>query len=160
MTTRRPLTVIAPNRTVRSQRLLAGLRQPGDERRRGDGGVWRPSTERNADEESNRPLDLVVRGVRLTDLPGHRAQDHTVLGWSVPDIRAAIAELRARGVTFRVYEGFGQDADGIWSPPGGGARGKLADDDSGVPEHLHAGEAARRGLLARQRVRVQAGRDG
>lgn len=60
--------------------------------------------------------------MRLTDLPGHRAQDHTVLGWSVPDIRAAVAELRAKGVTFRVYEGFGQDADGIWSPPGGGAR--------------------------------------
>ena len=60
--------------------------------------------------------------VRLTDLPGHAAADHTVLGWSVPGIRASVAELKARGVTFRIYEGFGQDEDGIWQPPGGGAQ--------------------------------------
>jgi catechol 2,3-dioxygenase-like lactoylglutathione lyase family enzyme len=60
--------------------------------------------------------------IRLTDLPEHVAAEHTVLGWSVTDIRAAVAELRAKGVTFRIYEGFGQDADGIWSPPGGGAQ--------------------------------------
>jgi predicted enzyme related to lactoylglutathione lyase len=60
--------------------------------------------------------------IRLTDLPGHTGAQHTVLGWGVADIAASAAELRAKGVTFRIYEGFGQDADGIWSPPGGGAR--------------------------------------
>lgn len=60
--------------------------------------------------------------IRLTDLPGHKGAEHTVLGWGVADIAASAAELRAKGVTFRIYEGFGQDADGIWSPPGGGAR--------------------------------------
>lgn len=60
--------------------------------------------------------------MRLTDLPGHQGQMHTVLGWNVPDIRAAVAELRGKGVTFTVYDGFGQDADGIWSPPGGGTQ--------------------------------------
>lgn len=60
--------------------------------------------------------------VRLTDLPGHVAGAHTVLGWNVSDIRGAVAELKAKGVTFRIYDGFGQDADGIWQPPGGGAR--------------------------------------
>jgi predicted enzyme related to lactoylglutathione lyase len=60
--------------------------------------------------------------IRLTDLPGHKGAEHTVLGWGVPDIAAAASELRAKGVTFRIYEGFGQDADGIWSPPGGGAK--------------------------------------
>ncbi len=60
--------------------------------------------------------------IRLTDLPGHKAADHTVLGWGVPDIQAAVAELKAKGVTFRIYDGFGQDADGVWTPPGGGAR--------------------------------------
>jgi catechol 2,3-dioxygenase-like lactoylglutathione lyase family enzyme len=59
--------------------------------------------------------------VRLTDLPGHEALGHTVLGWTVPDIHAAATELRGKGITFKVYDGFGQDADGIWSPPGGGA---------------------------------------
>ena len=60
--------------------------------------------------------------LRLSDLPGHQAMDHTVLGWAVADIGAAVAELRGRGVTFKIYEGFGQDADGIWSVPGGGAK--------------------------------------
>jgi predicted enzyme related to lactoylglutathione lyase len=60
--------------------------------------------------------------IRLTDLPGHKAAEHTVLGWAVPDIRAAVAELKAKGVTFRIYDGFGQDEAGIWQPPGGGAQ--------------------------------------
>lgn len=59
---------------------------------------------------------------RLTDFPRHSAQPHTVLGWEVADIRAATGGLRDKGVTFTVYDGFGQDADGIWSAPGGGAR--------------------------------------
>jgi predicted enzyme related to lactoylglutathione lyase len=57
--------------------------------------------------------------MRLTDLPGHAALAHTVLGWNVPDIRSAAGELRSRGVTFKVYEGYGQDAEGIWAVPGG-----------------------------------------
>ena len=59
--------------------------------------------------------------IRLTDLPRHEAADHTVLGWSVPDIGAAVADLKVKGVTFRIYGGFGQDEHGVWSPPGGGA---------------------------------------
>ena len=71
--------------------------------------------------------------LRLTDLPGHRAMDHTVLGWAVADIAAAVAELRSKGVTFKVYEGFGQDADGVWSVPGGGAKvAWFADPDGNV----------------------------
>lgn len=60
--------------------------------------------------------------IRLTDLPGHQAAQHTVLGWGVADIRASVAELKAKGVTFRIYDGFGQDEAGVWTPPGGGAQ--------------------------------------
>jgi catechol 2,3-dioxygenase-like lactoylglutathione lyase family enzyme len=71
--------------------------------------------------------------LRLTDLPGHRALDHTVLGWTVPDIRAAVAELTAKGIVFKLYEGFGQDELGIWSAPGGGAQvAWFADPDGNV----------------------------
>lgn len=59
--------------------------------------------------------------IRLTDLPGHQAGDHTVLGWTVADIGAAIADLKARGITFRIYDGFGQDDRGVWRTPGGDA---------------------------------------
>lgn len=69
--------------------------------------------------------------VRLTDLPGHQAGAHTVLGWNVPDIRAAVAALRDRGITFKVYEGFGEDDDGIWEAPGGGAKVAWFSDPDG-----------------------------
>ena len=59
--------------------------------------------------------------LRLTTMQGFVGSGHTVLGWHVGDIRAAVQALRAKGVEFKVYEGFGQDADGIWQAPGGGA---------------------------------------
>jgi catechol 2,3-dioxygenase-like lactoylglutathione lyase family enzyme len=71
--------------------------------------------------------------LRLTDLPGHTGAGHTVLGWHVSDIRSAVKALRAKGVTFKTYEGFGQDADAIWSSPGGGsAVAWFADPDGNV----------------------------
>lgn len=39
--------------------------------------------------------------------------DATVVTWWVKDIRSAVRDLRAKGVEFEVYEGFGQDGDGI-----------------------------------------------
>jgi catechol 2,3-dioxygenase-like lactoylglutathione lyase family enzyme len=53
--------------------------------------------------------------MRLTDIKGHAPSPHTVLGWDVHDIRAAMADLRAKGIRFEIYEGFGQDEDGVWS---------------------------------------------
>lgn len=53
--------------------------------------------------------------LRLTDMADHAPGPHTVMGWEVPDIRAAMADLRAKGVSFEIYEGFGQDEDGVWS---------------------------------------------
>ncbi len=69
--------------------------------------------------------------IRLTDLPGHEPGPHTVLGWTVPDIRAAVADLKSRGITLRLYEGFGQDADGVWQAPGGGAKVAWFSDPDG-----------------------------
>lgn len=53
--------------------------------------------------------------LRLTDIKDHAPSPHTVLGWDVHDIRAAMADLRAKGIRFEIYEGFGQDEDGVWS---------------------------------------------
>ena len=67
-------------------------------------------------------FDLAGTTLRLTTVQGWQAGAHTVLGWAVPDIRAAIAALKAKGVEFLVYPGFGQDADGVWSAPGGAVK--------------------------------------
>ncbi|MFN3913275.1 VOC family protein [Hyphomonas sp.] len=62
-------------------------------------------------------FDLAGTTLRLTTVPGWTAGAHTVLGWAVPDLRAAMASLKAKGIEFLVYPGFGQDADGVWSAP-------------------------------------------
>jgi len=66
--------------------------------------------------------DLAGTMLRLTQVDGHQPGPHTVLGWMVSDIEGTIDALAAKGVTFAIYEGFGQDARGIWSDPGSGTR--------------------------------------
>ncbi|HXE06271.1 MAG TPA: VOC family protein [Acidobacteriaceae bacterium] len=46
----------------------------------------------------------------------------TILGWQVPDIDAAVANLTARGVQFLRYDFLEQSPDGVWTAPGNGAR--------------------------------------
>jgi catechol 2,3-dioxygenase-like lactoylglutathione lyase family enzyme len=43
----------------------------------------------------------------------------TALGWEVDDIAARMAELAAKGIAFERFDGFGQDASGIWTAPDG-----------------------------------------
>lgn len=69
--------------------------------------------------------------LRLTTLGNHKPSPHTVLGWEVADLKATMAALKARGVTFKIYEGFGQDTDGIWSAPGGTTKIAWFDDPEG-----------------------------
>ncbi len=40
-------------------------------------------------------------------------------GWEVPDMTRAVQALHAKGVVMTIYEGFGQDALGIWTSPDG-----------------------------------------
>jgi catechol 2,3-dioxygenase-like lactoylglutathione lyase family enzyme len=67
-------------------------------------------------------FDLNGTTLRISTVKDHQAAAHTVLGWTVPDIEAAVKALTAAGVTFNVYPGFGQDALGIWTAPGSSAR--------------------------------------
>ncbi len=60
--------------------------------------------------------------IRVSTVPDFTPHEHTVFGFKVPDIEAAVKALAARGVSFNRYEGFNQDALGIWSAPGGAVR--------------------------------------
>lgn len=57
--------------------------------------------------------------LRVTKLPEFTPARHTVLGWSVADIRVEIDDLNRKGVVFERYEGLTQDAAGIWTSPSG-----------------------------------------
>lgn len=61
-------------------------------------------------------------GLRITQIEGFTPSPHPALGWQVRDIRASIKMLTARGVSMKIYEGFGQDEMGIWHAPGGTAQ--------------------------------------
>ncbi len=82
-------------------------------------------------EES--PFALVVEAngttVRLTPVTDLEPQPFTILGWSVEDIDATVDALTSAGVTFRHYEGMGQDERGIWPSPSGDRVAWFADPD-------------------------------
>ncbi|MFM7348630.1 MAG: VOC family protein [Erythrobacter sp.] len=66
--------------------------------------------------------DLAGTLMRLTSVEEHAPSPHTVAGWQVEDIAAAVDSLAEKGVACAVYEGFGQDARGIWTDPGSGTK--------------------------------------
>ena len=76
-------------------------------------------------------FDLAGVPLRVVPIPDHVPSPHTVLGWQVEDIGAAMSQLRDRGVTFLVYEGFGQDAGGVWTAPDGSAKVAWFNDPDG-----------------------------
>jgi catechol 2,3-dioxygenase-like lactoylglutathione lyase family enzyme len=76
-------------------------------------------------------FDLGGATMRLTEVPDHVAGPHPVLGWQVEDIEATVDALAAKGVAMTIYEGMGQDARGIWTSPGGGAKVAFFNDPDG-----------------------------
>ena len=57
--------------------------------------------------------------LRVTPVGEIPAVRWTVLGWEVPDIEAAVRELKDSGIQFEHFGGMGQDELGIWTAPTG-----------------------------------------
>ena len=70
--------------------------------------------------------------IRCALTPGAKAQPFTILGWEVPEIHAAVKELRQAGIEPIIYPHFEQDADGVWTAPGGGMVAWFHDPDNNV----------------------------
>jgi len=80
--------------------------------------------ERNRDDHG---AELVVPGrpgamIRVTALPAFNPSEHPVLGWNVPDLSPVERQLREAGVRFTVYDGMGQNENGVWTSPDGKTR--------------------------------------
>jgi catechol 2,3-dioxygenase-like lactoylglutathione lyase family enzyme len=69
------------------------------------------------------PYALVLAGggttIRLAKVDELVPRPFTVLGWIVTDMKKAVEGLTVRSVEFIRYAGMEQDADGIWTTPGG-----------------------------------------
>jgi catechol 2,3-dioxygenase-like lactoylglutathione lyase family enzyme len=76
-------------------------------------------------------FDLAGVTLRLTEVPGYAAPPHPVLGWEVADMAAAVAALTVNGVAMNVYEGLGQDEQGIWTAPDGSCKVAFFNDPDG-----------------------------
>jgi catechol 2,3-dioxygenase-like lactoylglutathione lyase family enzyme len=76
-------------------------------------------------------FDLAGTTLRLTEVPSHAPAPHPVLGWEVPDIKATVDALSSRGVCFNIYDGLGQDEDGIWTAPDGSCKVAFFNDPDG-----------------------------
>ncbi|MFY9552608.1 MAG: VOC family protein [Thermoanaerobaculia bacterium] len=79
---------------------------------------------------------LVVRAgetmIRLGKAQAFTPAPYTVLGWEVPHIEAAVAELKRQGVAFEDFP-FVQDRElGIWTAPAGDKVAWFKDPDGNV----------------------------
>ena len=70
--------------------------------------------------------------LRIASVKALTAAPYTVLGWKVPDIASAVKDLRAAGVKFEIYEGFGQDELGVWTSPSGAKIAWFRDPDNNM----------------------------
>ena len=82
-----------------------------------------------ADEPFALVFDAHGTTLRVQKLPELAPARHTVLGWLVPDLVAAIRHFSARGVAFERYPGLPQDDLGIATFPGGGRVAWFKDPD-------------------------------
>ena len=69
--------------------------------------------------------------MRMTAIPAWKAGLHPVIGWDVDDLAAAVSALKARGIAMTIYEGMGQDENGIWTAPDGRAKVAFFSDPDG-----------------------------
>ena len=77
-------------------------------------------------------LDSDGVALRVTLVADKAEAPYTVLGWDVDDLTAAVAALRARGVTFNRYPGMDQDSDDAWTAPDGTKVAWFSDPDGNV----------------------------
>src|ERR1700683_84093 len=60
--------------------------------------------------------------LRVSVVADFTAHEHTILGFHVPDVAAAVKALRENGVNFNVYPHFKKEELGFWTGPGGDGR--------------------------------------
>jgi catechol 2,3-dioxygenase-like lactoylglutathione lyase family enzyme len=85
-------------------------------------------------------FDLGGALLRLTVIKDHKPSEHPVLGWQVAKTAARRSRrCAAKGLTFNIYDGMGQDALGIWTSPDGKSKIAFFNDPDGNALMLNEG---------------------
>jgi len=86
--------------------------------------------------EEEMPFALVFEAagvmLRLAIVPSLTPAEWTVFGWQVDRIEETAAQLAAAGVVFSRYPQLEQDANGVWTAPGGAKVAWFKDPDGNV----------------------------
>jgi catechol 2,3-dioxygenase-like lactoylglutathione lyase family enzyme len=77
-------------------------------------------------------LDAHGTMLRVTAVAEVAHPGYTVLGWRVSHIRESVIRLGSLGVVFARYDGVEQDAEGVWTTPGGDRIAWFTDPDGNV----------------------------
>jgi predicted enzyme related to lactoylglutathione lyase len=75
-----------------------------------------------SDESLTTTFDVGGTAMHLSTVADFTPHEHTILGFKVSDVEAAVIALRERGVVFNIYPGFSQDQLGILTIPGTAVR--------------------------------------
>jgi catechol 2,3-dioxygenase-like lactoylglutathione lyase family enzyme len=70
--------------------------------------------------------------LRVQKVQNHSPAKHTILGWEVDDLAAAIQRLVKKGIRLERYDGLVQDALGTWITPDGSKVGWFKDPDGNI----------------------------
>jgi catechol 2,3-dioxygenase-like lactoylglutathione lyase family enzyme len=74
-------------------------------------------------------LDAHGTKIRIQKVESFTPHPFTALGWEVSSIDDTVEALRARGVSFEMFSGMGQDTKGIWQAPSGARVAWFKDPD-------------------------------
>ena len=85
-------------------------------------------------KKSQGALVYCVNGgdLRVSPVNNTSPTEHTVLGFSVPDIRTVISQLNSRGIELEKFSNFPQDKNGILKIPGGDQVAWFRDPDGNL----------------------------
>ncbi len=64
-------------------------------------------------------FDVNGSDLRVSPVPSTTPTEHTVLGFSVPDVSDVVVALSGRGIVFERFDGFPHGPDGILTTPDG-----------------------------------------
>ena len=85
-----------------------------------------------SDDQYAMVFDANGTTLRIQKVEGFTPHPFTSLGWHVEDIEAAVAELRAKGVSFEQYPWMSQESNGIMTFPEGSKVAWFKDPDGNL----------------------------
>ncbi len=77
-------------------------------------------------------FDVGGAELRLSPVDSHTPGEHTLIGFAVADLDAALDQLQDRGVEFERFDGLKQDVRGVVNAPGGARVAWLRDPDGNL----------------------------